>query len=237
MTYKYYEVRREIYEKNPSSNINSYRSFSEMVRLFKFPYWIMLGFLVIALIGLAAITKVAPGSPFALLLMIIIMIVLVLSQIPREKYLYNESERESELSQKKQNYEKYVSMVWNIFRNHGIDTYDKVQKLKIECEKKLNMSEDKFAKINSKIVDMLIGVPLGALIASLIYADSKAVPMAIVTIIFGGLAILGVLKLIYLINYYSEGYFKDKYLLEAINELAYFELNRLNEDSIFGNEP
>lgn len=222
MTYKYLEVRREIYEKNPSNKINSYRSFSEMMRLFKLPFWIMLGVLVITFISLVAITIFAPNSPFVLLHMIIIILVLLLSQISRERHLYNELERANELSQKMQDYEQYVSEVWNILQDCGIDTPKKLQNLKTECEKTLKMREDKFVKINSKIVDMLIGVPIGALIASLIYTDSKAVPIAIGTVIFGGLAILGILKLVYLISYYSEGYFKDKYLLEALNELDYF---------------
>ncbi|MDF2503028.1 hypothetical protein [Clostridium sp.] len=182
MTYKYLEVRREIYEKNPSNKINSYRSFS------------------------------------------IIVMVLLFSQISRERYLYNESERANELSQKMQGYEQYVSEVWKILQDCSIDTPEKVQNLKTECEKTLKIREDKFMKINSKIVDMLIGVPLGALIASLIYADSKAAPITIGTIILGGLAILGILKLVYLISYYSEGYFKDKYLLEALSELDYFNI-------------
>jgi hypothetical protein len=70
MTYKYLEVRREIYEKNPSNKINSYRSFSEMMRLFKLPFWIMLGILVITFISLVAITIFASNSPFVLLHMI-----------------------------------------------------------------------------------------------------------------------------------------------------------------------
>lgn len=223
MTYKYLVVRREIYEKDPSSKINSYRSFSDVAKLFRRPYKIMLGLLLIALIGLASIAIFAPNSPLVWPLLIIITAIILLSQIPREKYIYNESARANELSEKMQDYEQYVLEVWNILRNHGIDNPDKVQKLKTECETTIKMREDKFAKVNSKIVDMLIGVPLGALIASIIYSDSKAVPSAIGAIILGGLAILGILKLISLINYYSEGYFKDKYLMDAIKELDYFD--------------
>lgn len=96
-------------------------------------------------------------------------------------------------------------------------------RLKIECEATIKMREDKFAKINTKFVDMLIGAPLGALIASVIYSDSKAFPTAIGAITLVGLAILGLIKLVNLINYYSEAYFKDKYLLDALNELEYYD--------------
>jgi F0F1-type ATP synthase assembly protein I len=147
----------------------------------------------------------------------------VLSQVPREKYLYNDSAREIELSKVNQSYSEYVSSIWNILQNHGVDTPEKLLKLKAECEAALKIREDRFTKINNKIVDMLIGVPLGALIASIIYANSNAAPIAIGVVILIGIIILGVVKLFKSIEYYSEGYFKDKYLLDAINELNYSE--------------
>lgn len=122
-----------------------------------------------------------------------------------------------------ENYEQYITDVRNILLKHGIDTPEKVMKLKTECETTLKVREDKYIKINSKIIDMFIGVPLGALIASIIYADSDTVPTAIGALILIGLTILGVAKLIKTISYYSEGYFKDKYLLDTINELDYSE--------------
>lgn len=183
----------------------------------------MLGALLIAIIFLLIIAILNPKSPFIWIPIIIIVLISVLSQIPREKYFYNDSARTSELSERMWNYEQYVSDIWGILRNHGIDTPEKVMNLKTECETILKMREDKFAKINSKIIDMLIGVPLGALIASIIYNDSDAVPVAIGALALIGFAILGVVKLIRTIGYYSEGYFKDRYLLDAINELDYSE--------------
>ena len=223
MTYKYLYIRRAIYEENPAGKFSSNRSLSDMARLFKLPFWIMLGSLLIATISLLIIEILNIKSPFICIPIIVIVLVSVLSQISREKYLYNDSARANELSEKIQDYEQYVSGVWDILRNHGIDTPENVMKLKTECETTLKMHEDKFTKINSRIVDMLIGVPLGALIASIIYADSAAVPEAIGGIILFGLITLAIIKLIRSINYYSEGYFKDKYLLDAINELDYSE--------------
>lgn len=223
MTYKYLYIRRAMYEENPTDRLNSYRSLADMVRLFKLPYWIMLAVLLISIIALFIIMILDSKSLIIWIPIIIIVLVSVLSQISREKNLYDDSARANELSEKMQDYDQYVSHVWDILRNHGIDTPDKVMKLKIECETTLKMREDKFTKINNKIIDMLIGVPLGAFIASIIYADSDAIPIAIGALILIGLIILGVVKLIRSINYYSEGYFKDKYLLDAINEVHYSE--------------
>ncbi len=223
MTRKYIEVRRELFEHNPSFKLNSYRSLSDMVKLFKLPFWIMFGALIITLIGFIVVEIFYPESPFIWVLSSLIFIIYLLSQIPREKYLYKESARANELAEKKHDYEQYLVEVCEIFRNNGIDDSKKFMKLKIECETTIKMREDKFTKINTKFVDMFIGVPLGALIASIIYSDSRAVTAEIGTIILVGFAILGFIKLINLINYYSEGYFKDKYLLDAINELEYFD--------------
>lgn len=126
-----------------------------------------------------------------------------------------------ELSKNRNDYKQYVSEIKITLQEHGINTPEKLEKLKAECDKELKMHEDIFTKINSKIVDMLIGVPLGSLIASLIYADSNAVSIAIGTLIIVGIAILFALRLVNKLFYYSEGYFKDKYLMAAINELDY----------------
>jgi hypothetical protein len=212
-----------MYEKKPADKLNSFRSMADMIRLFKLPYWIMLGGLFIASIFLIIIGLQSPQSPFIWIPIIIIVLVYIVSQIPREKYLYKDSARSDEVSEKMKNYEQYICDVWNILHKHGINTPEKLNTLKIECEKTLKIREEKFDKINSKLSEMLIGVPLGALIASIIYAGSDAIPVTIGAIVLIGIIVLGVIKLIKSINYYSEGYFKDKYLLDAINELIYSE--------------
>lgn len=221
MTYKYLYVRRAIYEENPVGKLSRYRNWSDMARLFKLPYWIMLGVLLISIVFLILIAIYGFNSPLMGIPVILIVSVVVLTEILREKYLFNDSVRATELSERMQNYELYVTKIKEILRNHGIDTPEKIAKLKAECETALKMREEKFAKINSKIVDMLIGVPLGALIASIIYAGNDAIPAAIGSIIIIGIAVLGVIQIIRKINYYSDGYFKDRYLLDAINELDY----------------
>ena len=108
-----------------------------------------------------------------------------------------------------------------IFRKHGIDTNEKLKKLKSECEGLLNARKSKYTTINGKILEMFIGVPLDALVASLIYTQKDAVQTAIVALIILGFTVLGSVKIFRSIDYYSEGYFKDKYLLDAINEIEY----------------
>jgi ElaB/YqjD/DUF883 family membrane-anchored ribosome-binding protein len=223
VTYKYRYIRRAIYEENPAGNLNSYRSLADIVRLYKRPFWIMLGVLLLAIVFLVITVVFNSKSPLIWIPSIIIILISMLSQIPRDKYFYNVLARADELSERSQDFKQYILDVQNILQRHGIDTPEKVQKLKTECEATLKIREDKYGKVNSKIVDMLIGVPLGALIASIIYAKGDAVPVAIGTLILIGLTFLGLVKLIKSINYYSEGYFKDKYLFDALNELDYSE--------------
>lgn len=221
MTYKYQYIRHDIYEKNPASKLKSYRSLKVMAQLFKLPYWILIGITFCSLVSLLILTIINPYNKFMLIPMIVIFLVYMIIPIIREKFIFNDSARTDELSDRNKNYNEYISEVKSILTEHGIDSSEKLINLKTECETAIKTCEDKYSKINSKIIDMLIGVPLGALVASIIYKNNDAVPASIVAIIVIGLSILGIAQLIRIIQYYSEGYFKDKYLLDAINELEY----------------
>ena len=85
----------------------------------------------------------------------------------------------------------------------------------------MKAQKEKYDKIGSKIFDMLIGVPLGALIASIIYEKNEISLIAVVSVIIIGIAIAGFNKVIQAICFYTEGYFKDKYLFDALDELNY----------------
>ena len=72
---------------------------------------------------------------------------------------------------------------------------------------------------------MLIGVPLGAFISALIYKSEKSdiIIEQLVVIILFGLMIIGVASVIKKITYYSDGHFKDQYLLDVLCELEYLD--------------
>jgi ABC-type multidrug transport system fused ATPase/permease subunit len=216
-------IRRAIFEQNPASKINTYRNLSDMVKLFKRQYFIMLALLLLSIISLVIILVIYPNSPFVLIPMACVFLIIILISVQREKHIYNQSVRAQEISEIEENYKEYVMNVLNTLASYGIDTPDKLHKLREECKSELKKYEEKLDRVNSKIFDMLIGVPLGALVASLIYSNSNTIPVAIVAIIIIGLVLLGLTRLIGYIEYYSEGYFKDKYLFEAINELDYYE--------------
>lgn len=221
MTQKYLYVRREVYEQKLASKLTSTRHFSDMVRLFKRSLWAILGAMVLAFIWMIILMIFNPTTPFVLVPMSLIIILSILSQIPREKHLYKESVRKEELEGLYESYQLNISCIWNILKKHDIDSTQKVLQLKLECEDALAAQKERYDKIGSKIYDMLIGVPLGALIASIIYAGSDVNLAAIVSIVFIGIAIAGFNKAIQAICFYTDGYFKDKYLLDVLNELNY----------------
>lgn len=223
LTNKYMYIRRAIFEQDPASKINKFRNISYMAKLFKRRYLIMLSLLLMSMILYIITYIIKPNSPFMLIPMIFTILIVILISVQREKQIYNESVRAQEISELEKNYAEYVLFVLKTLTSYGIDTPEKLKKLKAECEETLRKHEGKIVKINSKIFDMLIGVPLGALIASIIYSNSNTIPVAIVVIIIIGIAVLGLIRLIGFIEFYSEGYFKDRYLLDAINELDYYE--------------
>lgn len=70
---------------------------------------------------------------------------------------------------------------------------------------------------------MLVGVPLGAFVSALIY-KSESVDIVIeqlFVIIVLGLMTIGAANVFKKITYYSDGHFKDQYLLDILNELEY----------------
>lgn len=88
------------------------------------------------------------------------------------------------------------------------------------------MYKEKCKSISSKIYDVAIGVPLGALVSAIIFKSSGEDTLItnIIAVILLGFMIIGIVKAVNQLRYYSEGYFKDQYLLDVLNELEY--LNR-----------
>ena len=95
--------------------------------------------------------------------------------------------------------------------------------MKKECERRITQHNQNYRSVSNKVFDMLIGVPLGALISALIYKSesSDIIVAQIISIIVIGLMIIGIANAIKKLSYYSDGHFKDQYLLDALNELEY----------------
>lgn len=222
MTYRYYLVRRAIYEKDPTSKLKKCRNLKDMKRLFKLPYWIMIFLVMCSLIFIALILILKLNSMLIYISYFIIIIASFVLEIPREDKIYHMEERNKEIQVKESEYEDYINDVRELLTKLGINTCDKIGKLKEECEEILNKRNSRFSNINNRIIDMLIVVPLGALIASTIYADTKTQNEGIAFILFIGSIFLIIVQISKVLQYYTDANFKDKYLLDVLNELSYY---------------
>ena len=139
--------------------------------------------------------------------------------------MYNAEARKEELQQHSESLEGYIDDVKTTLSAHKITTRAQRDVLKAECEKQIELHNKNFKSVNDKIYDMLIGVPLGALIAALIYKSSAedTVIASIVALIVLGLMVIGIARFIKKVAYYSEGNFKDQHLLNVLNELEYLD--------------
>jgi hypothetical protein len=137
--------------------------------------------------------------------------------------MYNPLERKKEIEEHSANLEMYIEDIQATLRRHGIITKDQRDVLRKECEQQLSIHGANYKAVSGKAFDMLVGVPLGAFISALIYKSESAdiVISQLFVIVILGLMIIGVSNILKKITYYSDGYFKDQYLLDVLKELDY----------------
>ena len=220
MTYKYYEVRRQIYENCSDKELSKNRTLDETKRLFKKDFWALMILFLTSLVLLITMVFLYPTKPYFLLPMIGLLISSFLLEFKDEK-LYNQAERKKELLEFSQQYNDYITNIKKVLSNCGLTKKHHLKSLKTECENSLSVQYKRYRTANNKIYDMLIGIPLGALISSLIYQNNENIISEIIGIIAFGSIIIVLLKVYRIIRYYSDGYFKDQYLLNILNELEY----------------
>ena len=220
MTYKYVEVRREIYERCSDKPLKKHRSFKDLKRLLKGGYGGLL-FLALACLGGALIVYIlAPQSICCFIPLAVAYGIIIVMEFSGEKR-YHSEERKKELSEKAELYEQYIMDIEEALRDCGIDDEKKRAILKAECEGRLSDRVKPYTTASSRAFDMLIGVPVGLLISSFMHRDSDVLVGQILGIIVIGLIIIACVRLLKFITYYSDGYFKDRFLLNALNELEY----------------
>lgn len=220
MTYKYLDIRRDIYNECSKMQIKKYRSFNDMKKLFKWSYWaILICIPLFSVLGLVLLFSL-PNTIYWIIPLAMITVLSVIVEVKSES-MYNPSERKKEIDTNNEYYNSYIEKITKILKSHGIVNNKQVQILKEECSKTLSNNEKQYKLVNSKIYDILIGVPLGALISSLIYKNNEAIVEQIICIMaIGGLGLIFT-KVIKKLLYFSDGHFKDQFLLNVLNELEY----------------
>ncbi len=220
MTYKYYDVRQDIYETCSDKKLKGFRTWSEIKKLFKTFHWIMFTILILSLISVIVIWLCPISNLWNFIPMSIIFLCTIIVEY-KFNPLLDEDARKSEMEKQNIVYNEYIDQIKDVLNKHGIDNDTKRQLLKKECISSLEKHESKYAVANVKVFDSLIGVPIGALISSLIYKNRDALISKIIAIIIIGLICIGFVNLFKKVSFYSDGYLKDKQMLNTLQEVEY----------------
>lgn len=221
MTYKYYDVRRDIYDKCSDKSLRKFRTFKDMRKLFKFKFWLIFILMIMCLILSVVLLFGFPNTYWFFIPMIVLIILGIISEVQGEN-LYNSTERKKEIDKQCKCYDEYVKDIITVLNSNGLYSKEQWSQLKEECKLKLESHENLYKSMGNKIYNMLIGVPLGALISSLIYKNSDAVVKSIIGIVILGVVVILIIKIFKKITFYTDGYFKDRYLMCALSELDYY---------------
>lgn len=234
MTYKYQKVRRDIFELKDLHKIDRLHSCKDYFKLYKLKMWIR--FTLYSIIGVASIVIVilcllsTISSTLGLLLsnflLVIVIILIIVFESSTEKNKYNKSARDTELRALQTRANNYVEDVKKVLSYNGITTTEQVLKLIEECKLSQKSFESKYGKILDKTINLLFFVPITALITCIIKSEKNINWGIFLSATLAGIIIICILGIFYLVQYYSSGHNKDKYLLNALKELEYCDIDK-----------
>lgn len=221
MTYKYILVRGDVFEKCNVKSFDKKRSFSDMRKLFTIKYWALFILLMALCITAIILFLCLQNKAYSFIPYIFVPIILSIEERYREK-LFNPEARKKELLEKANGYKDYLENIEKVLSSHGITStqYDVLRK---ECEAEIGNQSKTYDKLKTRVLDMLIFTPAGIIIAGLINKTgfTEANILMALSIIICGAILVGVISFLHWVIYYSVGYYKDRYLLDVLNELQY----------------
>ena len=219
MTYKYEEVKREIWESKPDKVLYQRRTLKEIRTTISFRFWILFGIAVAGLIA-SVILFICGLSNWCIVPLIIVYIVLTISDWLGEKN-YNVLPRKAELKKQKEKYKEYINTIDKTLRNCNIETQDQIQCLKKEAKDNISKFENRFNSIRTKMMDLWIAIPLAALLESFWASKTDVDPTRIASFIVLGLFCLSIISIIRKILIHFNVIRKDYYLLQTLTEIDY----------------
>ena len=221
MIYRYYNIRREINNDNSEKGLNGFRSFKELKSLYKPFHWIVFVGVILTFIGLFITLVILKNKLWSSIPLVILIILVNIWEYKCEKS-YNQKARKNELDTIDEKYKQYLNNTYIIFKNNGINTRKELAALKNECNFIFDKRENKFKILSNKIFELLIGVPIGALISSLVDKNDALLHTKTILILMLGISIYVIITTAKYISYYTEGYRKDRRLLDAVMEMEYY---------------
>lgn len=222
MTYKYWEIRREIYNEETEKKMHRSRSIKECRKLYKPGFWFLF-FVQLVCMLLILIAATCNWHPLYILGFLVMSVVLMAVGERIGEKRYNSSARAKELRENQVTYDAYIQEIKEILQRCNIDTEKKRDLLKAECRERLGKQNKPWSIMNTRIYDVFIGIPIGSLITVFMTQENTQITIPGITIIFVGIVMIVFSTLINKVLYYAQGNFKDQYLLDVLNEIEYSE--------------
>lgn len=224
MTHRYYKIRREIFEDNSEKPLKKLRSGSELKELYKPFHWIVFGLMIGSLIAIIVISIFVTNKLWNTVPLLIIILLTDLWEYKAEK-LYNKDARKKELMSIDCDYENYLKSIYEILQNNGIKSERELNILIDECNEWLEKRDNKLRFLKRKVFEICLGIPIGALITSLMNQNSEDISTQTVAMLLLGLIIYALFSFVKFLSDYADGYQKDQNLLKALNEMKYYFLS------------
>lgn len=222
-TNRYWAVRREIYAYCSNVKLSKYRSFQEIKQLFTRGYWVLLIGMVICLGAFVGSFYLPPKYSFIAIVSVVgIFVISAINEFLGDR-LYHPDARQKEIEEQAVSLDSYISESQRILVSHGIENKASRNVLRQECEERLAQNKKRPAILNNRTADVLIGIFFGVLISTIASeSDSTDTALLLVaSLLVAGIAIVGIVRMVKKIKYYSDGYFKDQLLLNVLDELSY----------------
>ena len=143
MTYRYYNIRREINNDNSEKGLKGFRSLKELKSLFTPFHWIVFIAIILSLVALLFTAFFSTNKLWCSIPLVILVVLVNIWEYKCEK-LYNQKAREKELNDIDEKYKQYLNNTYEILKKNGINTREQLLILKNECNIVFNERENKF---------------------------------------------------------------------------------------------
>lgn len=220
MTYIYSKIRTEIYETRKNNPLKQYRSFKELKKIFKWKAFFLFLLLLLCLVSFIFLAFKFPSIPAYIIPFLASQIINIYYEYQGEK-IYNFSERQEEIAQVHATYRAYITEINKILNAYDISSNEKLNILINECENRLASHSKKYDSFKNNIFEKFIGVPIGAIITLAINNSDILQINQLLFFMFLGWILCTTISSFKNMNFYSEGYFKDRYLLSVLKEMQY----------------
>lgn len=221
MTYKYFNVRKEISNDSSEKELKRFRTFSEIKQLFKPFHWTIFILTIISIVALVILLVVSINKLWCIIPALLIIICVKIWDAKAEE-LYDVKMHEKEIKGLDNAYDEYLSNINRILVDNGIDTAEKRNCLKKECCSVFERRDSKYSSLSNKAFEILIGIPIGAVISLLVNGDSVVSVEQIIAVVIACVMIYVIIKFAKFITYYTDGCKQDQKLLDALNEMEYY---------------